>query len=134
MKFSYKRFSPEVIRPVFPIGISYGEQTVYYEVLVDSGADICIFDAEIGELLGIKVREGERHLVGGITGVQEPYFVHEVTLNVGGWKHKTKVGFMPRSQSDNYGIIGQIGLFDHYVVNFDYRKEEIELKGYPNKK
>ena len=27
-----------------------------------------------------------------------------------------------------HGIVGQLGFFDHYIVKFDYAKEEIELK------
>lgn len=53
MQFPYKKFG-EYLRPVIPIKIKYNNASVGYEVLVDSGADLCIFDAEI------KVGRGRR--------------------------------------------------------------------------
>lgn len=48
MKFKYKKFGP-FLRPVIPVKLKYQDRSIGYEVLVDSGADLCIFDAEIGE-------------------------------------------------------------------------------------
>jgi len=128
MKFSYKRYGARAIRPVIPIELTYKDRSISYEVLVDSGADFCIFDAQIGELLGIKIKDGEKQEVGGITGVMQPYYVHEVTMKVGGWPYKVKVGFLPNIAQMGYGVVGQIGFFDIFVVKFDLLKGEIDLK------
>lgn len=128
MKFRYKRYSSSVLRPVVPIGISYKDKSVTYEVLIDSGADICIFDSEIADILGIKIKTGTKQSVSSITGTSEFYYIHEVTLNIGGWKHKAKVGFLKNINKQGYGIVGQMGFFDKYSVKFDLNKEEIELK------
>ena len=111
-----------------PIKIIYKNKSVIYEVLIDSGADICIFDAEIADILGIQIETGTKQTVSGITGTSEFYYIHEVTLNIGGWKHKAKVGFLKNINKQGYGIVGQKGLFDRYSVKFDLNKEEIELK------
>lgn len=97
-------------------------------MLVDSGADFCIFDAQIGELLGIEVEKGEPSEVWGITGVGEIYFLHEVTIRVGGWPHRIRAGFLPNIARLGYGVVGQRGFFDIFIVKFDLLKEEIELK------
>lgn len=55
MKFRYKKYAPGTLRPVIPFEIVYRDIVVPYEVLVDSGADICIFDAQIAEILGINL-------------------------------------------------------------------------------
>ncbi|MFY9463212.1 MAG: retropepsin-like aspartic protease [Candidatus Sungiibacteriota bacterium] len=128
MKFKYKKYGPGFLRPVIVIEISYQGRTVPYEVLVDSGADFCIFDAQIGELLGLDVVSGKPHTVGGITGAVETYYVHAVTLKVGGWHYAAKVGFLPNIARLGYGVVGQKGFFDLFVVKFDLIKEEIELK------
>ncbi len=127
MKFSYKSFSPEVVRPVIPIKISYKGQSIRYEVLVDSGADFCIFDAQIGEILGIDIESGKREIVGGITGVVENYYTHPVSLAVGDYQYKTEVGFLPNIAELGYGVVGQVGFFDEFVVKFDFSDKEIEL-------
>ena len=128
MKFKYKNYGLGFLRPVIPIEIIYKDLSVPYEVLIDSGADFCIFDAQIGEILGIDIKSGEKQEVWGITGVGEPYYVHPVTIKVGGWSFKIKAGFLPGIAKLGYGIVGQRGFFDLFIVKFDLLKEEIELK------
>jgi hypothetical protein len=74
MKFKYKKFRvpptvafPErkyLLRPIIPILISYQNKTIGYEALLDSGADFCIFHAEIGEFLGVPILEGKKEPFG----------------------------------------------------------------------
>ncbi len=128
MKFRYKQYEPGIIRPVIPIEIVHSNRSVPYEVLVDSGADFCIFDAQIAELLDIDVTSGNRREVGGITGVVEPYYVHPLTIRVGGRAHQIEAGFLPNIAALGYGVLGQRGFFDIFVVKFDFVKAEIELK------
>jgi len=128
MKFKYKKYGPGVFRPVIPIEIIYKSRVVNYEVLVDSGADFCIFDAQIGELLGIDIESGEKRTVAGITGKNESYYIHPTTIKVGGWPHKIEAGFLPNIARLGYGVVGQKGFFGLFVVKFDLLREEIELK------
>ena len=127
MKFKYKRFSPAFIRPIIPIKIGYGGITVEQGVLVDSGADICLFDARIGKLIGVPVEQGEPRVFRGATAAPQTYYMHPITIEVGGWKYKIKAGFVP-DFAPRYGIVGQVGFFNFFTIKFDYRKEEIEIK------
>ncbi len=68
MKFNYKKYSNLILRPVIPIKLKNKDLEIGYEVLVDSGADLCIFDAEIGEEIGINIKKGKPHEVFGIGG------------------------------------------------------------------
>lgn len=112
-----------------PIELNYGGHSIRYAALIDSGADFCIFDAEIGIALGIDIYLGIREVFGGVqeAGAAEA-FLHEVVLNVGGQNHKTMVGFSYDIAKYGYGILGQKGFFDIFIVKFDLQKEEIELK------
>ena len=130
MKFRYKRYGPGILRPVIPIQLQYRGRSVDYEVLVYSGADSCIFDAGIAEILGIDLESGELGRVGGITGAVEPYYIHPVTIVVGGWPHNIRAGFLRNIARGGYGIVGQNGFFDIFIVKFDLLKEEVELKGW----
>jgi Aspartyl protease len=130
MKFAYKKLGARILRPVIPIDLVAGEEVVRYEVLVDSGADCNVVPAEIGELLGIDVGSGRRSDVGGITGGGMPFFVHTVTMRVGGWEYEVPVGFLPSMPALGYGVVGQRGFFDLFKVTFDRRRGEIELKPY----
>lgn len=128
MKFQYKKFG-QFLRPVIPVKLKYKDRSIGYEVLVDSGADLCIFDAEVGDFLGIDIKNGRPDTVGGIAGQTATYFIHHLEIEVGGWPYKIEAGFLPRvSGSFNYGVVGQKGFFDRFIVKFDLLKEEIELK------
>ncbi|MEK7173967.1 MAG: hypothetical protein AAB710_02690 [Patescibacteria group bacterium] len=128
MKFLYKKYGP-FLRPVIPIKVKYNNHFIAYEVLVDSGADMCIFDAEIGDLLRVPVEKGTREIVGGIAGQQSHYFIHPVEIEVGGWSYKIKAGFLRNVAGGfNYGVVGQKGFFDIFIVKFDFMKAEIELR------
>lgn len=138
MKFPYLKFSlpkpspyfgHSILKPVIPIEITVRRQKVRYAALIDSGADFCIFDGEIGEYLGLNVREGPKEVFGGIQergGAKA--FLHEVIINIGGWDHKTIVGFSYDIAKHGFGILGQKGFFDIFTVKFDLQEEKVELK------
>lgn len=135
MKFKYKKFASGVFRPIIPIEVGHDGFFVPYSVLVDSGADICILNAQIGELIGLDIKKGAREQVSGITGAEpEDYYIHEITMKVGGWPFKIAVGFLPSLQSHySYGVVGQKGFFDIFKVMFDLSKEEIEINEHKKK-
>jgi len=140
MQFPYCKFPslpndafPErehVRRPVIPIELRYNEKIVKYLALIDSGADFCIFHAEIGEYLGINIRDGKRLEFFGVIGDKKEAFFHEVSITVGGNERKSYCGFSYEFDVNKmpYGILGQKGFFDLFKVSMDYGKEQIELK------
>lgn len=128
MKFKYKKYGAKILRPVIPIEVIHNNISVPYEVLVDSGSDRCIFDAQIADILHLNLRKGREEKVVGITGTVESYYIHSVAIKVGGWPFHIEVGFLPRIASMGYGVVGQRGFFDIFVVKFDLIKQEIELK------
>lgn len=127
MKFKYKKYGPDIFRPVIQIEVSLNSISIPYEVLVDSGADICIFDEDVAQILGINIIKGIRHEVIGVTGIPQYYYLHRVDVIVGGIKYQTEVGFMKLS-NQVFGIVGQRGFFSKFIVKFDLNKKEIELK------
>jgi len=130
MKFYYKKYGTQTLRPVIPVKLKNNNVVIGYEVLVDSGADLCIFDEEIAEAIGIDVKNGMPQEVFGVGGKASIYYLHVVEIEVGGWTYKIKAGFMPNvaGRIIPYGIVGQRGFFENFVVKFDLTKEEVELK------
>ena len=130
MKFRYQKYGPKYIRPVINIRVANkdGSKSRRYEVLIDSGADLNIFDAEIAGFLEIDLESRQKAFVYGITsGEAEPFYIHEIFLDIGGHKFKSYAGFK-RGLKNSYGNVGQVEFFDEFVVKFDLLKEEIELK------
>jgi len=130
MKFSYKKYPNSILRPVIPIKLKNKELEIGYEVLVDSGADLCIFDAEMGEAIGVDIKKGKMREVFGVGGKASIYYLHKVSIEVGGWSYDIEAGFMLNVAGKvmQYGLVGQKGFFDIFIVKFDLLKEEIELK------
>lgn len=138
MKFRYHKlffpqrseyFGSSILKPIIPITVMVGGNEIRYAALIDSGADFCIFEAEIGEYLDLDIKGGTPIEFGG---VQErggaTAFLHDVHLNVGGFPYKNRVGFSYDITKHGFGILGQKGFFDIFVVKFDLLREEIELK------
>ena len=128
MKFKYKKIAPGVIRPIIPIEVKYRSKKVRYEVLVDSGADSNIFDEQIGNPLGVRIRNGKKGTVGGITGTQQTMYSHKVKIVVGGHEYETDANFMLNMPPYGHGVVGQKGFFDLFTVKFDYQKAILDLK------
>ena len=138
MKFKYFKFPLErhsflfgsvVFKPIIPVKVAYGENFIDYAVLIDSGADFCLFDGEIGEHLGLDVKSGKQETFCGIEESQSAVaYLHEVDLNINGCEVSVVAGFSYDIAKHGYGILGQRGFFDNFVVKFDLLKEEIELK------
>ena len=138
MKFKYRKFdlSPSsdffgkfILKPIIPIKISREENIVKYAALIDSGADFCIFDAGIGEYLELDIKSGIEVGFGGIQNVgSAKAYLHQVNLEIGGIQFKTDVGFSYDISDRGYGIFGQKGFFNKFVVKFNLQKEDIELK------
>lgn len=122
-----------ILRPIIPIKISANGFTVKYDALIDSGADFCIFHAEIGEYLGLDVKSGAREIFSGIEDSigAEAYF-HELTLMVGETKINTLVGFSYDIADHGYGLLGQKGLFEKFNIKFIHQKQIIEINSIRN--
>ena len=138
MKFRYFKFplkekseffGSNILKPVIPFELVSGSKEIKYNALIDSGADFCIFDGQMGELLGLDLNSGQSLDFGGIQALKgAKAFLHEIKIKIGGWSYKTIVGFSYDIAPFGFGILGQKGFFDLFSVKFDYQKEKIELK------
>ena len=138
LKYDYRKFPAEpskafprrlsAIRPVIPIQLIRGEKRVRYYTLIDSGADLCIFHAEIGELIGIEVESGKLLQFSGISGQQLTAYFHDIKIEVGGYEFDCYAGFSRDTGNLPYGLLGQLGFFNFFDILFDYNKGRIELK------
>lgn len=118
-----------ILRPIIPIKISANGLTAKYDALIDSGADFCIFHAEIAEYLGIDVQSGLREVFSGVEeSVGAEAYFHKLTLTIGDKSFQTLIGFSYDIADHGYGLLGQKGLFDKFLIKFDLTSKQIELK------
>lgn len=138
MKFDYLKFPAEpteafperrnALRPVLPIVVKNKDKKLNYLVLIDSGADHNIFHAEIGEELGIDVKNGKKLNFWGTSGEKQTAYYHHVAIEVGGWEYKCYCGFSYEIEHLPYGLLGQDDFFKQFRIIFDYSKEQFEIR------
>jgi len=144
MNFRYRKFpidtkncpfpnKKSALRPIIQIDFESNLRNFGYLVLIDSGADYCIFHAEIGEQLGLDIKSGIPLIFFGTSGQPQKAFFHEVSFKIGGHSKRYMVGFSYDMSKLAYGLLGQDGFFDKWNVKFEYQKENIELKEFVGK-
>lgn len=127
MKFPYIQYDiAHTLRPIIPIRVELDGQSLRYDVLVDSGADMNIFDWDVARTLGIHVESGDPANLYGVTGISQEFYIHDVVLRVGRYRIPTKAGFA-KLPNHGYGVVGQRGFFDQFKVTFDLPDEELEI-------
>ena len=89
-----------------------------FEAIVDSGSAICLFHANIGKALGLKLKDGEPGTLGGVVGgaVGEVYY-HKIKLKLLADIIPITAGFSEKLGAA--AILGRHGFFEHYTVTFD---------------
>jgi len=136
MKFPYKKIPvvdpkfrevSSAFRPIIPVTLSFKGSSVGYEVLIDSGADECVFDAEIAKVLHLPLIEEKEKSFGGVGGSEIKAYRQGIEMGVGGASFVTEVYFSPDLSKLGYGILGQKGFFDHFRVRFIYSKKTVEI-------
>ena len=112
-------FVDTIWRPVLNVSFFYGhQQSRRIETIVDSGSPVCLFQASIGDALGMDVRKGIEGPFGGATGGSggKAYY-HNIRLVAAGDSLEIRAGFSYELSVP--GLLGQIGFFDNFIVTFD---------------
>lgn len=137
MKFKYERVGivpcpafpsgHTTLRPIILVTFKHNGVERRYKALADSGADFCIFHSLVGELLGLEVEKGKEARFSGVGGAIMTAYFHTIRASVGKYSYDLYCGFTRDIPPDGYGILGQVGFFDHFQIRFDYKAEEIEI-------
>lgn len=133
MKFKYEKLlagkgaSVKELISVPLIRVDFSSPPSYF-CLVDSGADNTIFHGDIGrDIFGLKIENGEKKTITGISGHQFTGYIHRIQYKLGGWDYEADVVF-----ADNlafpFGILGRNGFFEFFAVKITHNQESIELK------
>ncbi len=133
MKFDYLEIpsrepgKPSARRPYIPIRILHGDKFQDLMCLVDSGADLCLFPAKIGELIGIDLESGKKEQIGGIAETPIVAYIHSVRLIVRGLSGVDVEAGFTESRGIRAGILGQRGFFDKYKITFARSRNWLDI-------
>lgn len=111
-----------------PVVLQLRDKAALCEAKVDTGAQLCLFQREVGEHLGLEIENGERLVVSSLGGPVVVYG-HFVTLNVLEMEFDSLVYFaqeygLPRNLLGREGWLQKVRLA---VVDYD---AEIYLSPY----
>jgi len=133
MKFPYLKTPGKdprkkwVSRPIIPIILFEPKGSINIYALIDSGADKCLFNSEIGKEIGLEIEKGKKEIFSGIEGGKLTAFLHPVELQIMGMEMRIEIeaGFV-----DSPGvsaILGQEGFFDAFKIKFERSRNVIEI-------
>ena len=116
-------------RPYIPVTLRSRKRSMQpLLALVDSGADFCVFDGELSYLLDLDLTSLETIKLNGVAGMATGYVAH---IEIGVAENFLSVpavfsfDFSPKGFG---GIIGQLGFFDTFIVQFDRANKTVLLK------
>jgi hypothetical protein len=130
VKYPYKAFPrsiPDPVtkenfcwRPAVRVILWYNHRhSVPLESVLDTGADHCIFNAELGEALGVPVNRGVPVPFSGfLRDATTVGFLHTLRVTIATQNFDMPIVFAHGISAT--GILGQIGFFDHFVATFDW--------------
>jgi len=112
--------------PIIPFIVRSNEEFVPVNALVDSGATISLFNADIGRALKIDIEKGEKFYPTGISG-KIPTYIHEVIIKIGDYEVKTKVAFTDEL-AVKINLLGRESIFENFAVLFNDKLKKIVLE------
>ncbi len=133
MKFPYIKFPFKdttlkwVERPFIPIKI-LGPKSIWEGyALLDSGADRCLFNAEIADDIGVDLSKCQIQNFGGIEGGNIRAKLQKIKLQVVGIEEKIEVNAGFVNSNAVSAILGQEGFFDNLRIKFEKDHGIIEV-------
>ena len=115
----YKRDTELVRLPILPIQIACNRNRETIWALIDSGAEISVFNKEIAGLLDIEVTSGKKFELGGVVDDRGlPAWLHQVSMTVGDLGSISTMVAFTDSDSPGLSLLGQRGFFDNYQIRF----------------
>jgi len=104
----------------------------FFQSVVDSGADYCVFPARFGEKIGIDIKRGKLATMSGFGGKGQCFY-HQVktlvVINKQIWRFECFAGFSEQMNGLGVGLLGRHGFFELFEeVIFDQRKKLFKLR------
>ena len=128
IKYKYKK-AGNFYRPIIDITLKQDKIEFGYFALVDSGADFCIFHTGIASLLKIDINKLKKDTFSGIgKGKKLTSYLGAIEIGVKNYFYNTPVFFSDEISTNSYGVLGQVGFFDRFKVNFNYKNKTIFVK------
>lgn len=118
------------LRPLIPVTVVHRNKGIKLLAWIDSGSDTTVLSSQVATVLGLRRADGVEETFCGTSNQPQSAFYYTLTMVVGDnqnqVKYSARVGFtdLPAGCA---GLLGQIGLFDHFKVTLDQRGRSVTL-------
>lgn len=124
--FRYRQNPEGQFFPVVPVRFYLGKKKVDSSALVDSGATVSIFRADVADYLGVEIEKGEEIYLGGVGGRIKGY-LHRLQIEVAGKKFSCPIVFS-HEYLVSFNLLGREKFFKNFVIVFEEKKKKIRLE------
>jgi len=98
-------------------------------VLLDSGADACLFSMEMANQLSLDISQLPNFLTGGVGSTSNVTYYDTVTVDLGdGVRFEAYAAFTRGLDQVGLGLLGQSGFFEQFRVQFDHRRKTFSIE------
>jgi predicted aspartyl protease len=120
----YKHFGTTIIPQVMlPVKTISGYKNIAF--LIDSGAVVSALPKTMAEELGAELSSLPRITIEGFAGQKTFAYKGEMIIKIGRTETTIPVVFSESPQASN--ILGRLGFFDQFNINFDAESKEISI-------
>ena len=114
--------------PILSVRIACNRKHQQVWALIDSGADMCIFNSSIAQMLDVDIKSGREFQLNGLVGGSVSIWIHQVNLTVGELGSiNTNAAFTEFEDTPSLCVLGQRGFFDNFQIRFQRYKNLIEI-------
>lgn len=116
-----------VWRPVIEIILIGKKNYISHPVLIDSGSDCNIFDAEVADVLELTLKKGKMRKIYGFGSQAIKTYEHRIEIRIPGLETYTTKALFTKLPGHTLGVLGNVGFFDKFEITFDYENKNIDI-------
>lgn len=109
------------------IDIFGSEDSKKFDALLDSGADVSLFNSEIAEAIGIDLSNAKPAKFTGISGGIDGYRIEKFKIKVEGFTEAIEIPVCFVDSSSVSLLLGQDGFFDLHRIKFEKDHDTFEI-------
>ena len=125
MRYDYQFFEGKFL-PIITIQMKNKEEWLIIDAFVDTGASYSLFHADVAELLGLVLENGELSEMITGDGDSMKVYIHKIKVVVANTEFIASIGFS-KDIGVGFNIIGRKDIFDRFIVCFHEKGKFLEF-------
>src|SRR3989344_5603634 len=123
--FPYRTDAKGSAFPVIPLTLQFKNKKKDFFALIDSGATVSIFRAEVADALGVEIEKGKQLYLGGVGGHIKGY-LHKMAIEAAEKRFICPIVFS-REYLVSFNLMGREVFFKKFRITFEENKYRLKL-------